>query len=83
MRLIRYVRGSRDKVGARQVALAKAQNILDEAFTQIVDWTYRLNVRRDLHKRSPKQLGFADTQALRAEIRRKTIDFKKILADLA
>jgi hypothetical protein len=83
LRLIRYLQTARHKEAARRYCEAQAYGILQETFNQITDWTRRMNVRRDLHKRSPKPLSYADEQQLKLELLRKFDVFKQILNDAA
>jgi len=80
-RLLIYVQTSKAKHAATVWAEAQAYTILNEANQQILDWTRRLTVRRDLHKRNPYKLDFQDEQSLKLAFHKKFNDFKQILKD--
>jgi len=61
----------------------QARTILNDHFDQVLKYTFRSHVKRDLHRRKGvKDLGFGDVQELRLEVDRKLEDFKKILDDV-
>jgi len=79
-RLVVYYRAG----GSLDYVLAQARNILLNHFEQLIQYTFRSHVKRDLHRRKGlKELGFADIQALRSEVENKLEDFRKILLDVA
>ena len=82
-RLVIYVRAHGASEAAKGYALMQAHAILDEYFTQLIAYTFKSHVKRDLHKRKGlKELGYGDVQVLRNEVNRKLADFRKILNDV-
>lgn len=78
-RLVIYYRAG----GSIDYVMAQAKGILEEYFTQLIAYTRRSHVQRDLHRRKNiKDLGYAETQELRADIENKLEDFKGILLDV-
>lgn len=82
-RLVIWVRASQGNRGRHRYALMQAHAILEEYFTQLIAFTYRTHVKRDLHKRKGvKDLDYADTQKLRLIVDEKLEEFKNIIYEI-
>lgn len=82
-RLVVWVRSAHGNRGRHRFALMQAHQILEEYFVELIAFTYRVHVKRDLHRRKGVvDLSYADTQMLRLEVDRKLEEFKRILDDV-